>query len=185
MKSLDILQTMAKIGKILSKVAFVASVVGAVLSAVGIVLTAVNVADAVKVGGITIHGLIDKSGYDMESLYAIMSAWLIMCIGECVLAHYAARYFENELKSGTPFTLSGAKELLRLGILTAALPIAFETVAKVVAGIVAATLGVASSYAVAISVDNDGAVILGLCFIASSLICRYATELLTEKAQQS
>ena len=45
-----------------------------------------------------------------------------------VLSKLAVNYFTNELDDGTPFTYSGAKELLRLGILSIAIPAATSTV---------------------------------------------------------
>ena len=41
-----------------------------------------------------------------------------ICAGEAVLAKFAEHYFKRELTDGTPFNLGGAKELMRLGILT-------------------------------------------------------------------
>ena len=58
----------------------------------------------------------------MKAVAAALVGWLILCAGEAVLAKFAEAYFVHELKAGTPFTLAGAKELLRLGVLAIALP---------------------------------------------------------------
>ena len=47
---------------------------------------------------------------------------------------FAAAYLKQELADGTPFTASGAKSLLRLGILTIALPLISAAVSCVIFG---------------------------------------------------
>lgn len=74
-----------------------------------------------RIGAITLHGLIyEKYGYNGRSIAATLSGSLLVCAGEAALAKFAESYFRNEQKAETPFTSAGAKELLRLGILTIA-----------------------------------------------------------------
>ncbi len=79
-------------------------------------------------------------GIDLTSLYPVMTGAMILCIGEMVLAKNAENYFAHELNTGTPFTQDGAKELLRLGILTICTPLGCLILAEIVSGILAGFL---------------------------------------------
>lgn len=60
-KTLNILQTLAKIGKIISKIGYVCSIIGAIGCAAGIASLAAGATNVLKIGGVTIHGLIEQS----------------------------------------------------------------------------------------------------------------------------
>ena len=116
MKTLNTIQTLSKLGKVFSTIIYVCSIVGAAFCAAGIVSLRF-LPESFKIGGTTIHGLIEASDkLSLQDCYAFMTAGLIVCVGEAVLCKIAQCYFKNELAAGTPFTLAGAKELLRFGI---------------------------------------------------------------------
>mgnify|MGYP004528281625 CR=1 FL=1 len=96
-----------------------------------------------------------------------------ICAGEAVLAKFAEHYFKRELTDGTPFNLGGAKELMRLGILTICIPLGTQIIAEIVYAVMEQTMqGVTP-----LQLDNTGSVTLGIMFIVMSLICRYGAEL--------
>ena len=135
-KNYKILQTIAKIGKILSKVAFVFSIIGICGCFVGLISNVFGSGKVFKIGGVTIYGLLAEfDAYNVKSISAMLVAWLIVCIGYAVLAKFAELYFRNALMAGTPFTQVGARELRRLGILTMVIPTGCAVVAEVVQGI--------------------------------------------------
>lgn len=106
MRSLETIQTLTKIGKILSKIAFVFSVVGFCGCILGMLSLSFGNGGLVKIGGVTLHSLISENlGYNLRSVTAALSGWLIVCAGEAVLAKFAEICFKNELMVGTPFTL--------------------------------------------------------------------------------
>lgn len=132
----------------------------------------------IKIGGVTIHGLIDTSmGYNIKIICAALSGWLIVCAGEAVLAKFAEIYFKNELKAETPFTFDGAKEQLRLGILTLAIPTGCAVVSEIVTGIVGSFMHVSKDIAADLYFDNESSIVLGIMFIVMSVLCRYGAEL--------
>lgn len=138
MKSLNTIQKLSKIGKVLSKIAFTFSVIGFCGCIAGLLSLSFGNDSLIKIGGVTLHGLISEEyGYNIKSISATLSGWMIVCAGEAVLAKFAEVYFKNELKAGTPFTLAGAKELLRLGILTLTVPTGCAVVGSIVEGIIA------------------------------------------------
>ena len=173
MKTRNTIQTLAKIGKIISKIIYVCCIVGFCGCIVGIVSLAIG-AETFKLGGVTIHSMIENNeGMNLPTLYASMAVGLLFCAAEAVLCRFAEIYFKNELADGDPFTLRGAKELLRLGILTIAIPLG--------TGIVC-SIGVAIADNVypgieKLSVGEFSSVGLGVMMIVLSLFCRYGAEL--------
>ena len=95
---------------------------------------------------------------------------------EAVLAKFAVCYFKKELKAGTPFTLSGAKELLRLGILTVAIPLGCALAANITEGILAGYMPVDRELLSGFLPDNEESITLGIMFMLMSLLCRHGAE---------
>ena len=137
MKSLQTIQKLFKIGKILSRIAFIFSVIGFCGCIAGLLSLSFGNGSLIKLGGVTLHQLISKEyGYNIKGITASLSGWLIVCAGEAVLAKFAEVYFQNELQAETPFTLAGAKELLRLGILTITIPTGCAVAESIVEGVI-------------------------------------------------
>lgn len=180
--TLKTIQVLHKIGKILSKIAFVCAIVGAVGCLAGIICLACGAEGAFKLGGVTIHSIIvGETGMTTDQMISTLVVWTILSAADAVLARFAGRYFKNELTAGTPFTLAGAKELLRLGILTIALPLGSYIAAAIVNGILAAFLsGTWETH-----VDQGGAIMLGVMFIVLSVILKYGAELEGKKENEA
>lgn len=179
MKTLKTIQTLSKIGKVFSKIVYICCLIGAIGCAVGMASLPFADADVLKIGGVTIHGLIvNRAGIDLASLYPLMSGALLVCVGEAVTAKFAEKYFTHELAAGTPFTTDGAKELLRLGILTICVPLGTLILAQIVSGVIAEIIGCGEVF----KLDGDGSVTLGVMFIFMSLLCKYGAELREKSA---
>ncbi len=179
MKSLSTIQRLSKIGKVLSKIAFIFSVIGFCGCIAGLLSLSFGNGSLIKIGGVTLHSLISEEyGYNIKSITAALSGWLIVCAGEAVLAKFAEVYFKNELTAGTPFTLAGAKEMLRLGILTLAIPTGCAVMGSIVEGIIVGFMKVPKTAAMDMSFDNEQSIALGVMFIVISLLCRYGAELM-------
>ena len=178
MNTLKTIQTLAKIGKVFSKIIFVCCIVGFCGCIVGIVSLALG-AETFKLGGVTIHSMIEnEAGMNLPTLYASMAVGLLFCAAEAVLSKFAEIYFRNELADGDPFTLRGAKELLRLGILTVAIPLGTGIVCSI-------GMAIADNFFPEIeklSYDGYASVGLGITMIVASLLCRYGAEVKEEKA---
>lgn len=111
------IQKLSKLGRVLSKIAFVFSAIGICGCIAGLLILCFGNGSLIKIGGVTLHALVSEEyGYNIKSISAAFSGWMVVCAGEAVLAKFAEVYFKNELRAETPFTLAGAKELLRLGI---------------------------------------------------------------------
>ena len=179
MKSLSTIQRLSKIGKVLSKIAFIFSVIGFCGCIAGLLSLSFGNGSLIKIGGVTLHGLISSDyGYNIKSITAALSGWMVICAGEAVLAKFAEGYFKNELTAGTPFTLAGAKEMLRLGILTLAIPTGCAVMGNIVEGIIVGFMKVEKAAAMELCFDNESSIALGIMFIVMSLLCRYGAELI-------
>ena len=159
MNTLEIIQKLSKLGKILSKIMYIACIVGFLLCGIGMISISLGV-EIFKLGGIEIN---------TDLLMSYMVIGLIFCIGKMVVAKKALNYFVGELKDGTPFNIERSKELKRLGIMTICIPIVTQIIAEIFLKLLTATN--------TIPLDNAGSVSLGIMFIVMSLICRLGAEI--------
>ncbi|MBQ9545108.1 MAG: hypothetical protein IJV00_08275 [Clostridia bacterium] len=179
MKTLKIIQTLMKIAKILCRIIFIFCIVGFCLCAAGIVSLALGV-ETLKIGDVTLHGLIEnEAGIGMPELYAAIAVGMVFCVSEAVLCRFAENYFKNELADGTPFTLRGSKELLRLGILAVVIPLAALIVCSI-------GLGIAAHFYPAVEkirLSDYSSVGTGVFMIILSLFCRSGAEQIGDKTE--
>ena len=178
MNTLKVIQTLSKIGKILSRIVFVCCVVGFCGCIIGIVSLGLG-GEVFKLGGVTIHSIIENHSHmSMPALYTAMAVGMVLCAAEAVLSKFAEHYFTNELADGTPFNLMGAKELMHLGILTIMIPLCMVIVCSI-------GVAIADNFFPEIeklSYDGYASVGLGVMMIVSSLFCRYGAEVCDGKA---
>lgn len=168
-KTLDTIQTLSKIGRVLSKIVFIFSLIGAIGCAAGI-LSVRFLPESIQLGKTTIQGLVELTDKLTPAVaYAAMITAGILCVGEAILAKIAERYFKREIADGTPFTFDGAKALQRLGICAIVIPIA----AKIAAVVLEHALDGADTF----EVGDPVSVSLGIMMIVASLLCRHGAEL--------
>lgn len=172
MRSLKTIQKLSSLGSILSKIAFILSVVGFCGCIAGLIGLRFGSDAVLKLGNIRLHGLLaNEYGRAAESVAAALCGWVFVCAGKAVLAKFAECYFKNELRAETPFTLAGAKELQRLGILALAIPLG-----SIAEGLAAGLLNTETATAAELYFDNEASLVLGLMFLLGSLLCRYGAE---------
>ena len=178
MNTLKTIQTLSKIGRILSKIVYICCVVGFCVCIVGIISLGLG-GEVFKMGGVTIHSIIESHSHmSMPALYTAMAVGIVLCAAEAVLSKFAEIYFKNELADGTPFTRRGAKELMRLGILTISIPLGMVIVCSI-------GVAIADNFFPEIgklSYDGYASVGVGVMMILSSLFCRYGAEVCDGKA---
>lgn len=180
-KNYEILQIIAKIGRILSTVAFVFSIIGISGCFLGWISTSLGSDGLFKIEGITIHGLLsDLDDSNGKSVGATLAAWLIICAGQAVLAKFAEIYFRNVLAAGTPFTQSGAGELRRLGIMTMIIPTGCAVLGEILQEIIAGFMNVTAGGWEELNFDNEASVVVGVMFLVGSFLCGYGAEMSAE-----
>ena len=172
MKTLNTIQVISKIARILCKIVFVCCIVGAALCAVGII-TLACLPEEFTIGELTVHQLAVKHlNVSLNTCYAAMAAAIIICAAQAVLSRLAERYFANELKAGTPFTFDGAKELIRLGKIMICVSIGAGIIAGIIYGIMKAVMQDVADP----KLSGVGSIGLGITFIIVGLICRHGAE---------
>ncbi len=180
MKTLNTVQGFHKAGRIISKVVFILCIVGAALCVAGIVSLAL-MPEGFKIGDVTFAAFVKKeAGVSVNTCYAYLAMGIAFCAGEAVLSKFAELYFKRELKAGTPFTFEGAKELIRLGILSLVIPAAAAAVAAIAHAVISSVLG-----DVAENNWNDAFSFgMGFMFIFTGFICRHGAELNAERSAE-
>ena len=181
-KNYIVLQKIVKLGKVFSKVAFVFSIIGICGCIIGLLSNLLGNGQILKIGGVTIYGLLAEFNADNgNSTRATLMAWLIVCVGQAILAKFAELYFCHVETSGTPFTHTGAWELRRLGIMMIMIPTGCVALAEIVQGTMEGFMNVTSDGWSDLNFDNEASVIVGVMFIACSFLCGYGAELLEKK----
>lgn len=179
-KSLSTIQSLAKLGKVLSNIVFVASIVFTVICGLTALLIYLGLQETVNFNGVDIHGLVENaSGYSTTELFSIAISGFFSSLFEAILSKTAAKYFKTQISAATPFTTTCAKGMKRLGILTIILPLV-----GIILGIAASGLLIdfnpdnIPSYT-----DFSGSlsISLGIMFIILGVVFKYGTEILWEK----
>lgn len=178
MKSLKTIQTLFKVGKILSRLAFMFALIGFCGCIAGLLSLKFGSGELIRIGDITLHRLLDTgTGQNTQSICAALSGWSIVCAGEGVVAKFAEIFFRNEQAAGTPFTSDCAAEIGRLGVLTIAVPTGCAVVGKIMESIADSFQTGASALGSGLYLDTTGSIALGVAFLVMVVLCRYGAEL--------
>lgn len=172
MKTLETIQTLSKIGKVFSKIVYICCIVGFCGCVAGIIAMLIG-GEAIKLGGVTLHSILEnEANVSTGAVWAAIAVGMIFSVGEFFVSRMAYRYFDNELKAGTPFTEDGAKELLHLGIFVIWIPIVTAVLGQVAQEVIAQFAVISEKT----QIECFDSVALGVMFIFMSLICRYGAE---------
>lgn len=169
MEQLQKIQKTAHVFEILTKIAYIFSIVGAVLCAVG-ALCALSYASGGQVFSLFGEPVtIFSTTRPMTETMAVMLADFVMITTEAILLSFALRYLKAEQADGTPFTVSGADTLKKLGIRCIWMPI----VAMVVASVIGVCYNVEN-----LNVDSNlPSLATGVVLILASIVFRYGAAL--------
>ncbi len=159
-KTLSTILTIFKVAKIVAKVVFILCIIGGAGSLIG--LATLPMAEFVA-----------EEGMELGEAYIACVVGAIACAGEAVFAFFAERYFGHVLESGTPFTVEGAKESFRLGIIS----IIVSGAVAVVSGMGLAIYQLISSGGAQLDVDMSVSLTTGLFFMFMSLIFKHGAEI--------
>ncbi|MCQ2449494.1 MAG: hypothetical protein MJ132_04825 [Clostridia bacterium] len=182
--SLKVIQTLAKIGKILSKIVYICCIIGMIGCLVGGICFACFGKGSVHIGSfeiksfgdIQIHGLIEEDiNLSVGAIYAAILTGFIASLGGFITSTFGVRYFKHQLDAGTPFTFEGAKKMLHLGIAATVVPIAVDIVTSITESILENFMkGVHRT-------DTEVDIGLGIMFIILSFILKYGAEIKEDK----
>ncbi len=166
MKSLRAIQIAAKIGKILSKIVFICCVVAAACCGTAMIVMACYSLIMRMSGGDYITKTEEFFGHNIYYINAGLFCSTVMCIGQAIISRFGEKYFSNELKDGTPFTMRGAKELMRLGFIDIGVTVSVFFTSVIVWGIYQAMSNALPDYPYDKYLDlGTGIVLLALALI--------------------
>ena len=172
-KNLHTIQVLAKVGRIVARIIWIAGIVGTVLMLCGIVSLACGLDGFVKVGDVTIRGLVTtETGLSTKQTYIVLTAGAIMLVGNAIMAWFADRYFTMQLKTGTPFTLACANGMRKLGLIY----IIGAVITNCLAGFAVFIMQAAMGTSVLLNVEGGSALIAGIMFLVFSVVFRYGAE---------
>ena len=164
MKSLDVIQTICKILKILTMIAFVCSIIGAATSFVGaIILFCIREDSALWQEAIK-H--FTETPPDLNYMRCNLVGAVVTCSISAIIMGFAKRFYADEIAAGTPFDRTICKKMLKEGVLYLSLSV----VSVVVTAIVYACFGV--SY----EGSNYSGFGTGIMFVLCWIICRYGAD---------
>lgn len=173
MKSLETIQKVFKVFKILSKIGMVLSFVIAGMALLGTVCSIIW-----QNGGVVANLRIEEvlsltETAEWKRLPGELLSDAVLSLTDGILFLYAFLYFKAEQEEGTPFTHSGADRIKSLGIKTIVLPL----VAVIISAVIYEIFGLTHSG----DWNNAFSIELGILLILSSFVFRYGADLESEK----
>ena len=175
-KSLKIIQTIAKVGKVLCQIFFVLGIIGGVGSLVG--LLSLGLMQGLQMDEEILQYIGEfEMPLDMPTLYFGCIVGVLACVGECVVIKFFQKYLEKELKAGTPFTFEGAKELFKVGIIS----IAVTVIGSVLMGTTYGIFSTLNPSMVELNYEFGFDIGAGLAMMFFSVIFKYGAQILAEK----
>ena len=180
-KTLNTIQTIMKIGKVLSIIVFVCCIIGAA----GCVLGILGLAIASAVDTLTLWKIIMAISEGKGGVLTVGGAYFlcimsaISCIAEAVIAYLALRYFKKELAAGTPFTFEGSKELFRLGLINICVVFGLALFEEIFGVIIWGVWGVTDVY------EGSASVSTGVWMLLLSVFFKHGAEIAQSREQEN
>ena len=166
-KTLNAIQRLCGIIRVVVKIVFVISVIGAVSGLLSCVI--VRSGGNTEYNGTTLLALIgEQFGFSENDFYVFMLSSVILCVTNAVVMFLTSRYLRDELTAGTPFTFEGAKQLLSLGIVTLVLPVVSDLACSFI-------LSKAENGSMMMA-GGGNTIVVGIVMIMASLLCRLGAE---------
>lgn len=179
-KSEKIIEVLVRIGYVLSKIVYIFCIVGMIGCIVGAVALCVG-ENTLKLGGVTLHTLLTTTaGMGLGTVWAAITAGLILCAGEIVVARRACSYFANVRQVGTPFTRETATQLQQLGISA----IWISVVSVVLARVAEEIIGQLLERVEPLELSTPDSVAIGIGMLIVSVLCHRAAELTTQEKEE-
>lgn len=165
MSNLAKIQKVMKVCSVFAKIVLGFVAISAILFILGAVLVATGVFSEQN-EFMNIISSADKMS--KTQFIGMLSVSAMALVFQAVHTVFVCAYFKAELTDGTPFTFSGAKRVLKLGIMQ----IVFAVLSNAVMGGVYSALNIATPL-----IESIGSVTFGICLILLSLALNYGAEL--------
>lgn len=164
MKSLEVIQKIVKVLRILAKIAYIFCIIGAVASAIGAAsLFAIDENSEIWKKALE---AIQPDTIDLAAVRCTCLTGVFVCAAGAVLSWFSKRLFEDELAAGTPFDRHICKDVLKVGIIYLAVSVGSRIIMAII-------------YA-CFNLDADGSGFpgfsTGIVYIICWLLCRYGAD---------
>ena len=179
MKSLKIIQVLAKIIWIICKILFVVFIIGAAGCLLG--LSLFTFIQPLKVNAEqTVGQLLAEKGVSVPQAYAGMAAGLISCGGGIFLAKYTEIFFKEELDVGTPFKHDMVKKMRKVALVNIFVSLGSSILCGAVVGIICLANNIENKMDL---FDVFSTIGFGLALLVISLFCEYGADFAEPKEE--
>ena len=169
MNSLTAIQKTFRVFKVLAKAAMILSFIWAGLAVLGLLCGAVWYSGGTVIGADQELLLYLTTADSLNQMIGTLLTETALALTDGILFLFAFRYFRQEQADGTPFTQSGAEQIMRLGTRTIVLPL--------VAAILSAVFCKFFDVTEPPDWSNLPSLTMGIVLILASLVFRYGAEL--------
>lgn len=171
MKSLKIIQVLAKIARILCKILFIVCIVGASFSLLGLISLPLSFNFEISEGK-TLIEYFNEQNLSAASAITSCAVALFTCGVGIFLSKYNELFYKRELDIGTPFKMEVVNDMRRVALVNIIVNISVYGAAAIAIAIVQ------RFYPDVKGMDNSfvGSVSYGLTLLLISLFCEYSAE---------
>ena len=180
MKSLKIIQILAKIAWIICKIVFIACIVGASCCLLGLILIPIF-KDVVVYEGKSVEVLIAEKGHPLYESILACAVGFASCGTGIFLGKYNELFFKEELDVGTPFKHEIVKKMRKVAIVDIAVSFALGLVCAIAVAIVEHV----NHTTVDFKYELMSFVGFGISLLIISLFCEYGADVSEPKSEES
>lgn len=174
---LKTIQTICKVFRVLSIIVFICSIIGCVLAGIGGLSLRMIQDNDLIVSGVSVQSLIQaETGSSPETISVLCYIGAILCASEIVISKMTMNYFKKELADETPFTLSGAKQLSKLGLYTI-----IVSLISIIGSSIIASVALKGTNLESYEFSNGSSLFLGFIFILFGIVFQYGAEITNKK----
>lgn len=167
MKSLNKVQTLAKVLQVISKIVFILSIVGIACSVIGLIVF-IAVGDLEVVNKLFIE--INKNeNIDKKIVISYILMALLECVASLIIYKKEYDFYSLELSLNTPFEEKVVKEIRKLALVRIITSIALSICIAIALGV----CGNKGEYETSV---NAG-IVVGVVYLLLSLVLEYGTDL--------
>ena len=172
MKSLRIIQILAKVARIICLVLYILCIVGASGCAIALIVLPIF-QNLPMADGKTLADLLLEKGTQMFEIYLWVAIGLLSCGVGIFIFRYNQVFFEKEIALGTPFDMEIVKKMRKLALVCVITSVAYSIVCAIIVSSVYAANHVTASY----RYETFSSISYGLFMLVLSLFCEYGAEI--------
>ena len=173
MKSLKIIQVLAKIARIICLVVFIACIIGAAGCLIGLIIFCA-IKDIPFNNGQTISSKLIEQGTNSETVIVAIIIGMASCGITIFLAKFNEIFYRNEIKEGTPFRKVVVRDMRITALVNIVVSFSFFITLAITVGIIKAFLRNIGDIRLDFSWWMIG---YGVALLVISLFCDYGVEL--------